>query len=78
MDKNRQNERIKSIKAKYYSKIKSIFDKSLGKEGDVYNKIDDIQKCIKECDNELSLFRKEQQKTNQIHIQTFESFNNEN
>lgn len=75
MDRNRQNEKIKSIKAKYYSKIKSIFDKSLGKDGDVYNKIDDIQKCIKECDKEIYQLKIDDNRKNQIHIQTFENFN---
>ena len=42
MDKNKQNIRIRAIKAKYYSKIRSLFDKSLGKDGDVYNKIEEI------------------------------------
>ena len=74
MDRNKENIKIRSIKAKYYSKIRSIFDKSLGHDGDVYNKIDEIEKCIKECEKELSLFKKEQVQKN--HIQTFENFLN--
>lgn len=77
MDKNKQNERIRAIKAKYYSKIRSLFDKSLGREGDAYSKIDGIEKCIKECEKELSQFKRDEHKKNQIHVQTFESFNNE-
>lgn len=75
MNISRQNDKIKLIKAKYFSKIKSIFDKSLGKDGDVYNKIDDIQKCIKDCDSEIYQLKLDDNKKNQIHIQTFENFN---
>lgn len=72
MDKNRENIKIRAIKSKYYSKIRSIFDKSLGIDGDVFNKIDDIEKCIKECDKELSNFKNTQ--VRKTHVQTFENF----
>jgi hypothetical protein len=74
MDKNTQNNKIRTIKAKYYSKIKSIFDKSLGIDGDIYNKIDEIGQCIKECQKELSEFNTTQIQKN--HVQTFENFLN--
>ena len=75
MDKNKQNIRIRAIKAKYYSKIRSLFDKSLGKDGDVYNKIEEIEKCIKECEKELIQFKNDEHK--KVHVQTFESFLND-
>jgi len=68
--KLRQDDRIRRIKAKYYSKIKSLFDKSLGKEGDVFTKIEDIDNLIKECEKEIRLYKNE----HPVHIQTFESF----
>ena len=71
---NRQNQKIRIIKAKYYSKIRSVFDKSLGHDGDVYNKIEDIEKIIKECEKELSQFKKEEHQ--KVHVQTFENFLN--
>lgn len=72
--KKKQNEKIRMIKAKYYSKIRSVFGKTLGHEGDVYNKIDDIEKIIRECEKELSQFKKEEHK--KVHVQTFENFLN--
>ena len=68
--KRRQEERIRGIKSKYYSKIKSIFDKSLGKEGDVFTKIENIDNLIKECEKEIRLYKND----HPVHIQTFESF----
>ncbi|MFA5586232.1 MAG: hypothetical protein WDA02_06755 [Saccharofermentanales bacterium] len=65
-----QDQRVRNIKAKYYSKIKSLFNKSLGKDGDVFSKIDDIDDLIKECEKEIRLYKNEQP----THIQTFESF----
>lgn len=65
-----QDQRVRNIKAKYYSKIKSLFNKSLGKDGDVFSKIDDIDDLIKECEKEIRLYRNE----HPTHIQTFESF----
>ena len=71
---NRQNQKIRIIKAKYYSKIRSVFDKTLGRDGDVYNKIEDIEKIIKECEKELSQLKKEEHQ--KVHVQTFENFLN--
>ena len=75
MDKNKQNQKIHMIKSKYFSKIKNIFEKSLGIDGDVYNKIDEIGKCVKDCQKEISDFNKYQIQKN--HIQTFENFLND-
>lgn len=68
--KNIQDQRIRNIKAKYYTKIKSVVNSSLGKEGDFFNKVDEIDNLIKECEKEIRLFRND----HPTHIQTFESF----
>ena len=65
-----QEQRVRNIKAKYYSRIKSLFNKSLGKEGDVFSKIDEIDNLIRECEKEIRLYKNE----HPTHIQTFESF----
>ncbi|MDY0268758.1 hypothetical protein [Trichloromonas sp.] len=65
-----QEQRIRNIKSKYYSRIKSLFNKSLGKDGDVFSKIDEIDNLIKECEKEIRLYKNE----HPSHIQTFESF----
>lgn len=73
MDQKKQNIRIRAIKAKYYTKIKSLFDKSLGDTGTVDDKIDDIEECIKECEKELLEYKR----GNMVqYIQTYENFLN--
>ena len=65
-----QDDRIRRIKARYYSKIKSLFDKSLGYDGDVYTKIDEIDNLIRECEKEIRTYKNE----HPVYIKTFENF----